>query len=74
MVSVQTGARFLECSVRHAAATDIYFPKGWMIPGVDHLRTTVFQYFMHGLLHHLHVIGFNIFKPVAIAFFRVDIF
>ena len=72
MVSVQAGAGFLESFVRYAAAANVNSPQLWMIPGVDHLRAAVLQYFPNRLLHHHHIVRRNALKPVPIARLRPD--
>ena len=73
MISVQADARFFKGSVRHTAAADIDFAQLRMIPGIDDLGTSGFQDFLHRFLHHLHIIRLNVFKPVPIAFLRLDL-
>ena len=55
---------FLKGFVRHAAAADIDFPQLRMLPGIDHLRAAVLQYFPHCFLNHLHIVRRNAIKPV----------
>ncbi len=73
MVSIHADARFFEGSVRHAAAADIDLSKLWMMPGVNHFGAPGFQHLLYRILHHLHIVRLNIFKPSAVARFRLDL-